>query len=460
LDLSLFKVILIKNITEKTDLKVTDQIRSILEKHTKMIQNAIPLIASENITSPAVDEACNSDFSHRYAEGWTGNRVYAGCKYIDQAEALCMDLMKEYYDCVHADVRPVSGVMANLVLYNAFTSRNNGKLACMSIPKGGHISHGPYKATSGRKVYGTAGTVRGLEIEYLAFDEENMNIDPEESAKIIREFEPEMIMLGASVFLFPHPVEELSDVAKEVGAFVGYDAAHVAGLIGSGYFQDPLQEGADAMSLSTHKTLPGPQHGAVISNREDLVKKLRHAAFPALFSNHHLHNVAGLAVAIEEMLEFGKKYHKRVIENAKAFGEALSERGFNVLCEHKGFTESHQIVVDICEFKDTVGLGGDIERILEEANIIINRNLLPWDIREGRHYMNPGGLRLGTSEITRLGMGKEEMVDIAEFFKQLIIEEKDPKKVKEEVKAFREDFQTINYCFQDSPKAYEYLKFY
>ena len=214
------------------------------------------------------------------------------------------------------------------------------------------------------------------------------------------------------------------------------------------------------MSLSTHKTLPGPQHGAVISNREDLVKKLRHAAFPALFSNHHLHNVAGLAVAIEEMLEFGEKYHKRVIENAKAFGEALSERGFNVLCEHKGFTESHQIVVDICEFKDTVGLGGDIERILEEANIIINRNLLPWDIREGRHYMNPGGLRLGTSEITRLGMGKEEMVDIADFFKQLIIEEKDPKKVKEKVKAFREDFQTINYCFQDSPKAYEYLKFY
>jgi glycine hydroxymethyltransferase len=139
-----------------------------------------------------------------------------------------------------------------------------------------------------------------------------------------------MVLFGASVFLFPHPVKELSDVAKEVGAYIGYDGAHVAGLIGSGYFQDPLREGADAMSLSTHKTLPGPQHGTVVSNREDLIDTLKSSAFPALFSNHHLHNVAGLAVTLVEMLEFGKKYHKCIIENAKAFAEALNERGFKV----------------------------------------------------------------------------------------------------------------------------------
>jgi len=436
------------------------EIRNILLEHHDWFQKSIPLIASENVTSPAVDEACASDFSHRYAEGWSGQRVYAGCKYIDQIEDICMELTKEYFNCIHADVRPVSGVVANLVMYNAFTSDNNGRMCCMSIVRGGHISHGPRFAKSGREIFGTAGTTRGINVEYLAFDNDEMNLDIDASAKIIREFKPELVLFGGSVFLFPHPVKELGEVAKEVGANIGYDAAHVSGLIGSGYFQDPLREGADVMTMSTHKTLPGPQHGALVSNREDLIETLRSCAFPALLSNHHLHNVAGLAVALAEMLEFGKEYHKKVIENAKALGQALSDIGMKVLMEHKGFTESHQIAVDITNFKKIIGLGGDIEKLLEEANIILNRNLLPYDIAEGRHYQNPGGLRMGTSEITRLGMGKSEMVDIAEFFKKLLIDKKDPKKIKNEVIEFRKDFQEIKYCFQSPNKAYEYLKFY
>ena len=440
--------------------KKVAEIRTLLQEHHDWFQKSIPLIASENITSPAVDEACASDFSHRYAEGWSGERVYAGCTYIDQIEDICMELTKEYFDCLHADVRPVSGVVANLVMYNAFTSDNNGKMCCMSIVRGGHISHGPRFAKSGREIFGTAGTTRGINVEYLAFDNDEMNLDIDASAKIIREFEPELVLFGGSVFLFPHPVKELGEVAKEVGAYIGYDAAHVAGLIGSGYFQDPLREGADAMTMSTHKTLPGPQHGTLVSNREDLVETLRSCAFPALLSNHHLHNVAGLSIALAEMLEFGKEYHKNVIENAKALGQALSDIGLKVLMEHKGFTESHQIVVDITDFEKTIGLGGDIEKILEEANIILNRNLLPFDIAAGRHYQNPGGLRMGTSEITRLGMGKNEMVDIADFFKKLLIDKKDPKKIKNDVAEFRQGFQEIKYCFQSSSKAYEYLKFY
>ena len=440
--------------------KKVEEIRNILIEHNKFFNNSIPLIASENITSPAVDEACNSDFSHRYAEGWVGERVYAGCKYIDLVEDICMELAKEYFKCVHADVRPVSGVVANLAMYNAFTSENNGKMLIMPIPKGGHISHAPKFTKSGMAIYGTAGTVRGLNIEYMAFDSDEMNIDPDATAKIIRDVKPEMVLFGGSVFLFPHPVKELSEVAKEVGANVGYDAAHVAGLIGSGYFQDPLREGADAMTMSTHKTLPGPQHGTLVSNREDLIETLKPCMFPALLSNHHLHNVAGLAIALAEMLEYGKDYHKNVIDNAKALGQALYERGMNVLMEHKGFTESHQIVVDITNFEKSIGLGGDIERLLEDANIIINRNLLPWDISQGRHYKNPGGLRLGTSEVTRLGMGKSEMIDIADFFKDLLIDKKDPKKVKQEVAEFKKSFQEIRYCFQSPNKAYEYIKFY
>ncbi len=429
-------------------------------EHHDWFKHSIPLIASENITSPAVDEACSCDFSHRYAEGWSGQRVYAGCKYIDKVEDICMDLANEYFKSIHADVRPVSGVVANLTMYNAFTSDNNGKMCCMSIVRGGHISHGPRFAKSGREIFGTAGTTRGLNIEYLTFDNDEMNLDIDASAKIIREFKPELVLFGGSVFLFPHPVKELGDVAKEIGAKVGYDAAHVAGLIGSGYFQDPLREGADAMTMSTHKTLPGPQHGTLVSNREDLIETLRSCAFPALLSNHHLHNVAGLAIALAEMLEYGKEYHKNVIENAKALGQALHERGIKVLMEHKGFTESHQIVVDITDFEKIIGLGGDIEKLLEEANIILNRNLLPYDISQGRHYQNPGGLRIGTSEITRLGMGKSEMEDIAEFIKKVLVEKKDPKKVKLEVAEFRKNFQEIKYCFQSVNKAYEYFKFY
>ena len=220
--------------------KVTE-IRELLIEHHEWFKRAIPLIASENITSPAVDEACNCDFSHRYAEGWSGQRVYAGCEKIDKVEDICMDLTKEYFKCIHADVRPISGVVANLVMYNAFTSGNNGKMCCMSIVRGGHISHGPRFAKSGREIFGTAGTTRGLNIEYLAFDNDEMNLDIDASAKIIREFKPELVLFGGSVFLFPHPVKELGDVAKEVGANVGYDAAHVAGLIGSVYFQDHVR---------------------------------------------------------------------------------------------------------------------------------------------------------------------------------------------------------------------------
>lgn len=436
------------------------EIRNLLIEHHDWFTKSIPLIASENITSPAVDEACSCDFSHRYAEGWSGERVYAGCKYIDKIEDICMDLANEYFKSIHADVRPVSGVVANLTMYNAFTSDNNGKMCCMSIVRGGHISHGPRFAKSGREIFGTAGTTRGLNVEYLAFDNDEMNLDIDASAKIIREFKPELVLFGGSVFLFPHPVKELGDVAKEVGAYVGYDAAHVAGLIGSGYFQDPLREGVDAMTMSTHKTLPGPQHGALISNREDLIPKLRSCAFPALLSNHHLHNVAGLAIALAEMLEFGRNYHKDVINNAKALGQALYERGINVLMEHKGFTESHQIVVDITKFQKIHGLGGDIEKLLEDANIILNRNLLPYDIEQGRHYQNPGGLRIGTSEVTRLGMGKNDMEDIAEYIKKILIDNKDPKNIKQEVAEFRSSFQEVKYCFQSPNKAYEYFKFY
>jgi len=323
----------------------------------------------------------------------------------------------------------------------------------LAIPNGGHIS-------SGRKDFsGTAGSVHGLEVEYFPFDRHEMNIDVDKAKAKIEKMakeenkSPKLGMFGGSLFLFPQPIRELAESLHNVGATVAYDAAHVAGLIAGGTFQDPLREGADVVCMSTHKTLFGPQGGAVISF-EKYAEQIKKATFPSNTSNHHLHNLAGKAVAFAEMLEFGKEYARQVVANAKALGQALHERGFALLGEHKGFTETHQIAVDVSKF----ALGGDTERALETANIIVNRQLLPGDIQAGRHYQNPGGIRIGTSEITRLGMKEKEMVEVAELIKRIVIDKQDPKKIKAEVTEFRRDFQKVHYCFESARKAYEYIR--
>ena len=423
----------------------------LLQQHHKWFQECIPLIASENIPSPAVREALASDFGNRYAEGWPGERVYAGCRFIDQVEFKCIELMKKLFNAEFADVRPISGVVANLVVYTAFTDPGDIMMA-LSIPCGGHITTGK------KELGGTAGAVRGLIVEYLPLDYKELNIDVDKAKSKIEELvakgkPPKLVMFGASVFPFPHPVKELAETIHSAGGAVGYDAAHVAGLIAGKQFQDPLREGADVVSLSTHKTFFGPQHGGVLSWEKN-AEKIKRATFPGMVSNHHLHAVAGVTIACAEMLEFGKQYTSQIVKNAKALAQALYERGFNVLAEHKGFTQSHVILIDITKHGD----GGTIEETLEKANIIINRNLLPWDIKEGRHFMHPGGIRLGVSEVTRLGMKESEMGEIAEFIRRVIIGKEPLEKVKADVAEFRKNYQKVHYCFENTTEAYKYAK--
>lgn len=428
-----------------------DHVFHLLEEHHKWFQECIPLIASENIPSPAVRETLVTDFGNRYAEGWPGERVYAGCRFIDQVEFKCIDLMKRIYNAEFVDVRPISGVVANLAVYTAFTEPGDTLMA-LSIPCGGHI-------TSGKKeLGGTAGAVKGLAVEYLPLDYRELNVDVDRAKARIRDLAakgkpPKFVMFGASVFPFPHPIKELIDAVHAVGATAGYDAAHVAGLIAGGLFQDPLHEGADVVSLSTHKTFFGPQHGGILS-WEKYAGRLKKATFPGMVSNHHLHAVAGLAVACAEVLEFGKDYATQVVKNAKALGQALFERGFNVLAEHKGFTQSHVILVDVTKLGD----GGTIEETLEKANVIVNRNLLPWDIKEGRHFQHPGGIRMGVSEVTRLGMKESEMQEIAEFFKRVVIDKEPLEKTRTDVAQFRKDYQKVHYCFESATEAYRYIR--
>lgn len=424
----------------------------LLEQHHRWFQRSLPLIASENVSSTAVREALASDLGNRYAEGWPGERVYAGCTYIDQIELICIELAKKLFDAEFVDVRPVSGVCANLSVYSAFTEPGDRMLA-LAIPNGGHISMGK------KDFAGTAGLVHGLRVEYLAFDRQEMNIDVDKTKeKVVRMVQeekdvPKLAIFGGSLFLFPHPVKELSEFLHSYDVKVAYDSAHVSGLIAGGQFQDPLREGTDVMTLSTHKTLYGPQGGMILSF-DRYAEQIKKAVFPGNTSNHHLHSVAGKAVALAEFLKFGTEYAAQVVRNARALGQALHEQGMKVLGEKHGFTRSHQVAIDVTQHGD----GGTLEKELERANIIVNRQLIPGDIQAGRHFMHPGGIRIGTQEITRLGMRGGHMGQVAQFLTRIIIRKQPPERVAVDVAEFRRGFQKLHYAFDSAQDAYQYFK--
>ncbi len=402
-------------------------------------KDCVNMIASENIVSLSVNKAICSDFGHRYAEGILGgrdetgarvfDRFYQGTKIFDEVESLAMSLSEKIFNSEHANVVPISGAVANLTVYHAL-ARYGDTISGLSIPCGGHISHTHISS---------AGVMGLKEIPY-AFDKDEMNIDVDKTIKIIAEKKPRIIILGCSLFLFPHPVKELRTIADETDAVIMYDAAHVLGLIAGKKFQKPLKEGADVMTASTHKTFPGPQGGIVLC-KEKFKEKIDNAAFPGLMSNHHLHHVAGFSVALAEMEKFGENYADQIIKNSKALAQALYELGLNVLCEPKGFTQSHQVVVDVSD----LGGGEKIANDLEDANIIINKNLLPWDTLEKTG--NPSGIRIGTQELTHVGMKEDEMKEIAQLIKKIAVDGKSPQKIREDVIELKKGFNRIHYCF-------------
>ncbi|MEM1901346.1 MAG: serine hydroxymethyltransferase [Candidatus Nezhaarchaeales archaeon] len=413
--------------------KVVDLVRG----HDNWRSNCLNLIPSENITSRLVRLVLTSDLGHRYAEGKPFKRYYCGTLFIDEIEVIAIELSKKLFNCKYASVKPISGTISNLAVFTAFTKPGDTIMA-LNIPCGGHISFAEM---------GGAG-VRGLSVIDLPFNEGDMNVDVEKTVELILRVKPKLVVLGASLFLFPHPVRELSKTIEEVGGHVVYDGSHVLGLIAGGEFQDPLAEGALVLMGSTHKTFPGPQGGIVLSNNEEAMEKVEEALFPKLVSNHHLHRVAALAIALAEMMEYGRAYAKDVVANAKELARSLYERGFKVLCPHKGFTSSHQVVIDVTD----LGGGRWASKRLEEANIITNMNLLPWD--DLKKVNNPSGLRLGVQEVTRLGMKEEEMNFIAEKIEEVLLRGRDPRDTKKEVVKFMSSYQEVKYCF-DGLNAYK-----
>ena len=405
-------------------------------------RDSLPMIASENILSPLVAKAVNSDLHGRYAEGLPGKRYYQGCDDFDSIESLGIESAKRVFNCNFTNIQSTSGTVSNIAALKALVKPGE-TITAVSTADGGHISHARMGAVG----------VRGLNLVTYPWDIDRMEPDIDASIKMIRETKPNLALFGQSVFLFPTPLKELADAAHEVGAKVMYDGAHVLGLIAGGQFQDPLREGADVMTGSSHKTFPGPQGGLVLSNSSDekFHRKLNNSIFPGTCSSYHLHHVAGKAVALAEFEEFGTDYAKNIVANAKSLATALAAEGFDVLAEDRGYTASHQVLTRHGEIDS--GAGRKAAELLEKSGIITNMNMLPGDTKA----MQPSGLRLGVPELTRVGMGTDEMKDVAIFFSRALLKNEDISKIKSDVKSFKSNYQTVKYCFESGP-AYPSLE--
>lgn len=413
-----------------------DKILSLLKKHNQWRKNCINLIASENVMSPLADGIYVSDLMHRYAEGLPFGRYYQGTKYFDYIEDLAIRAFKKHFNVNFADLRPISGTCANTAVFAALAKKGDS-IITLGIEGGSHVSH---------EKPGAAG-ILGLDVHHFDFDEKEFNIDLEKAKQKILDVNPKFIVITGSVILFPQPVKELRGVCDKTNTKIVYDAAHVFGLISAGLFQDPFQEGADIVTASTHKTFPGPQGGIILGNIETpLQKKIQQKVFPGVLSNHHLHRIPPLFLTLKEIERFGKEYGSQIIKNAKTLGKELSRLNFDVLGEKNGFTESHQVVVDVSK-----NGGGDwVAKTLEEANIILNKNIIPGDEIDPE---SPAGIRIGVQEMTRYGMKEKEIEKIAGFIKRVIQDKEPPQDAKKEVISFRKGFQEVKYCIKTNQET-------
>ncbi len=395
-------------------------------------KRCLNLLAPEALTSPTVRGLLSAEVGTRAAEGHIGpvNRWFAGTQHIDEIEALCIELLKKAFRSRYADHRLVASMIGNMAVYTALTDPGD---VIMSIaqPFGGHSSN---------RVDGPAG-VRGLKIVDIPFDPVELEIDLDLFRKVAPLVRPKIVALGASMTLFPFPLQAISDIVAEWGGRVFFDGAHQLGLIAGGQFQDPLREGAAVMTGSAGKTFSGPQSGIIVWDDPHLTVPLTDAIFPALAATHQVNRVAALAVSAAEMITFGQVYMAQIVRNAQALGAALARRGITILGAHKGYTTTHQVIADVRQF----GGGLDVAQRLARANIITNKNLIPADKPED--WNHPSGLRIGTTEVTRLGMKEQEMEIIADFMARVLVEKVAPEEVVNDVLAFREPYQTVYYCF-------------
>src|SRR6266702_729216 len=395
-------------------------------------KRCLNLLAPEAPTSPAVRALLSAEVGTRAAEGHIGlvNRWFAGTRHIDEIEALCVELLKKAFRARYADHRLVASMLGNLAVYTALTEPGD---VIMSITQ-------PFEGHSSNRVDGPAG-VRGLKIVDIPFDPVELEVDLDLFRKMAPLVRPRLVALGASMTLFPFPLSAMHEIIAEWGGRLFFDGAHQLGLVAGSQFQDPLREGAAVMTGSAGKTFSGPQSGVIVWDDQNLTVPITDAIFPILAATHQVNRVAALAVSAAEMIAFGQTYMAQIVHNAQALGAALTRRGITILGAHKGYTTTHQVIADVRQF----GGGLEVAQRLARANIITNKNLIPSD--KPQDWNHPGGLRIGTTEITRLGMKEQEMETIADFMARILVEQKSPEVVVDDVVAFREPYQTVYYCF-------------
>lgn len=356
-------------------------------------QNQIELIASENIVSKAVLEAQGSILTNKYAEGYCGKRYYGGCEFVDIAESLAIERAKKLFDAQFVNVQPHSGAQANGAVQLALLQPGD-TLMGMSLSAGGHLTHGAPVALSGKWFNA---------VQYGVRKDDGL-IDFEEVERLAKEHKPKLIIAGGSAYPRAIDFAKFREVADEVGALLMADMAHFAGLVAGGVHENPLKY-ADVVTTTTHKTLRGPRGGMILTNREDLAKKINSAVFPGLQGGPLMHVIAGKAVALGEALkpEF-KEYAKSVVANAKVLGQTLVERGLNLV---SGGTDTHLVLVDL----RPKGLTGKLaEKSLERAGMTCNKNGIPFDPEKPTVT---SGVRLGTPAGTTRGFGVEEFKTVA-----------------------------------------------
>lgn len=371
-----------------------------IKKELERQQNQIELIASENIVSKAVLDAQGSVLTNKYAEGYPHRRYYGGCEYVDQAEDLAIARAKELFDCNFANVQPHSGSQANQTVMLAL-AKPGDKILGMSLAAGGHLTHGAAPNLSGK----------WFEAIQYGVSEKDFLIDYDQVRNLALTHKPKIIIAGGSAYPRAIDFNKFRAIANEVGAYFWVDMAHFAGLVAAGLHENPTKI-ADIVTTTTHKTLRGPRGGMVLTNSEEIAKKINSALFPGLQGGPLMHVIAAKAVAFKEALTSDyKQYIKDVIANAKIMGEVLLKRGYGIVT---GGTDTHLVLVDLSPKNIT---GNIAEKILESAGLTCNKNAIPFDKEKPTIT---SGIRLGSPAGTTRGFKQEEFSLIANLIADVL----------------------------------------
>lgn len=388
------------------------EIYDAIEAERKRQNEGIELIASENFVSKSVLEAAGSVMTNKYAEGYPDKRYYGGCECVDIVEKIAIERAKKIFNVKYVNVQPHSGSQANMGVYKALLNLGDVILG-MRLDHGGHLTHGKNVNFSGKDYTVYSYSVR-KEDEYIDYDEVE---------KIAMEVKPKLIVAGASAYPRIIDFKKFREIADKAGAYLMVDMAHIAGLVAAGEHPSPIPY-AHVVTTTTHKTLRGPRGGVIMTNDEEIAKKIDKAIFPGIQGGPLMHIIAAKAVAFKQALspEF-KEYQHQIVKNAKALAEVLEKGGLRLV---SGGTDNHMILVDL---KSSKGLTGQaVEKALDKAGITVNKNGIPYDTEKP---MVTSGIRIGTPAVTTRGMKEKEMEEIGNFILETIENINDDKKLSE-----------------------------